>query len=432
MKKRVVAMALAAAMALSLSACGEEGASTPPESDPAAESSLTTPSETPPQETEPPEELSSELRGIAYCVCNYSFVLFQAREASSEDYELIRSEEGALPFASDVYTNKDEARAASVLLTRHADDFLDNLSFDDLNRKRPEEISYPGGWEPLYEEFQDILADVNAAEAVVDTLEEAFPLVQVSDSDSVIFSENGSEVRFTGFTLEEGRIFVNFHVSNQNLDNKKLYFSLQGAAANYTDLGVGPDTNINEVIAGEELDLSLLVPTNIFQSTLDALGLTVQATPIEVLTFRYKVQVGSDGEQVEKTAELKTAQYQGLTLESFLGAQVGTLSIGNFSANVYAKTTDTGVVAFAVNNVAFDMEKAFYAYVNGKEAKGLNERNVSTISQDGAVQIFFMTAKADDELRREYEIGSSDPLEIAVGWPANEPEGSDPVVIYSK
>lgn len=373
------------------------------------------------------EEMSDEEMNLFTLVLNYCLELQGAANNGNEEKML--SAEAINAFTKKFLRDDDSVRAAAELLSNRTSEFL-SFSTEDIAASfdSPAKFPYPGGWSAFYGEFQTIKANYTA---VIDTAEKAFQAIEVSDS--VIYNENGVEFSFTGLTINESRVRFNFHVSNQNSDNKKVIIYFTSFSANHLGLDMISPLSLNEaangLVAGEEADIACEVNISQFGSIVEKYGETFQTMPIETLTVYYTIRVGSDSEDEEKIAELKTSLYHEGDIEAFRGTYVGSTTAYGQNVDIYAKSGDFGIVAVAVNVGNDSCYGLPDTSVNGKDANALNTvynfwNGMGGYPGDNI--IIFHTAKTDEEIRKECEVGNSETLEITVEY------GNTPVVIYSK
>ena len=447
--KQIIALAVALALALSLAACGgkadkpaETGTPKPEQTQPIPPTAAAEPSAL---QTEQAEELSDEERILREAVFEYCVYLYNGVENAfyGDDTllkEVTEEEYTFLDVGFYCFGEENSARAFAALMAKHVDEFASAMDpevggFFDAG---PDGIAYPGGWDAFYREFQALKVDALASAAVVDTVQEAFQALEVPASDRVIYQENGVEFSFTGCTADVERITFQFHISNQNPDNKKVSVFFSSASANGLSVGDSSLLSFNKGVGGlpvgEEADISCVVDIHSFEAILKMLGLTVETAPIQTLAFDYQIQIGSDAELEEKHAELKTSAYQGGSLEAAWGDKIGSAAVAGNTLDIYAKQGGFGIVALAVNRGEGACTGSIGTSVNGKNADGLNEggsgrsaaAGTRLVVYPGNAGILFYTEKTDEEIRREYEIGGSETMEITVSY-----DGTS-VVVYSK
>ena len=476
MKKRVLAMALAAALLLALAACGGQtndnpgGTQTPSGGTQTQQPAQTqTPAETQtPTETQDPagtetpaapaatnrpvEEMSEEERMVLNAVCTYlqrvagstgldpAIIAEMKAEFTSEAFirsicaEVLqwRMEEAGVEAAAELMLDR-----AGEIIELAADMGIDNLMYT-INME-PQNVPVPGGWDAFYREYETVKARVEAAIAVIDTAAEAFPAIELADS-AVLYRANGVELTFTGCTVSGNTIYFNFHVSNQNPDNKKVsvLFSLISVNSlrlnDPSSLSFATHRGVGNLAVGEEADISCpCAATADYELMLSRLGETVETMPIETLDFAYSLQIGSNSEAEEMTAGLRTTLYREGDVEALLGTYVESISYNGQNIDIYAKHGDFGIAAVAVNTGVKDCSDFLYANVNGRRVGNLNRithtvgmlMGTTSVSPNGA-EIVFYTDMTDGDLRKEYEIGSSELLEISLDYCGAN------VVVYSK
>lgn len=461
--KKALSCVLIAAIVLTLAACGAKQTDSAP-SAPSANNSPTSTEQTPPDDAaEPPasqqaeqtpeaaveaapaeilslDDMSEEEYSLLNCVFGYCDCLADVLYSGGSEEQLaeVTSEEfiGQHTFSC-LYAILDETGidAASTLLANHTSDFISLLSamggydaFMDTYGYSPESFPYPGGWSSLYSEFQTRKADALAASlSVIDTPEKAFQAIEISAADRVMYHENGVEITFTGCTISSDRVNFNFHVSNQNPDNKKVSLYFSDISINRLIIAkASGDRGLDGLTSGEEADVVCTRYLNQLTRLLEKFGETVETMPIETLTFKYSLQIGSDSEKEQQRAELKTALYREGDIEALWGDYVGSFPKEGENIDIYAKSGDFGVVAVAVNVGASPRIVSFTTCINGKKAAKLNETDDTLSFDPGDSQIIFSTPKTDEEIRKEYEVGNSELLQITFEY------FDTSVVVYSK
>ena len=425
--KRIFALTLALAMVLSLAACGGKTTDQPSSNNtiPTTQNDLGTDGSVSEPDVEQNRELSEDENILIDLVTAYCYELYLT-DGDEEALKYITSDEGISNFAQGL-PDEDSALAAAKLLSKYAMELFSTLDPDS-----PENIVYPGGWDAFYSEYLAFKLDASAAIAVVDTVEEVFQTVAVSEN--MIYNENGVEFVFAGCMVEGDQIWFNFHLSNQNPDNKKVFVSFNSVSADGFELENGTMLEFNSrnpaaegIAVGEEADISCVGHTYQFENVLEKLGETIETMPLGTLSFCYDFKIGSDSEYEKKLSELKTSLYREGDIEAFRGTYVGSATAGSNSIDVYTKSGSFGITSIAVNTGEDNYGGFIHTFVNGKPADELNAiPNTMTGVYPGGSIIVFHTDKTDEELRKEYEIGSSEILEITVAY------GDTSVLVYSK
>lgn len=479
MKKRILTLALAAALVLSLAACGGQtndnpgGTQTPgTQQTPPAGTQTQQPVQTQqPTETQEPsagtdapaaptvtnrplEEMPVEERVVLETIA-YGYLMELVNtggdpgaiaEMTSEAFIRYFCQNANLSYGS----GEANKGAFTELMLNHAGDFAKLVTGADYDTivntivNEPQNVPFPGGWDAWYREYETIKARIEAEIAVIDTAAEAFPAIQFT-GDSMIYNENGVEFYYTGCTVEGGEVRFHFHVSNQNPDNKKVFIAFSSLSVNGLEFastatfGVNKNNTYNSAInngltVGEETDIICTgqSPAN-YELLLSRLGETVVTTPIETVVIGYSIKVGSNSEAQEKTVEFKTSLYHEGDLDGLFGTYVGSVSDRGQNIDIYAKQGEFGITAVAVNTGDQACADFLYTNINGQRNNSLNQihhtvgvlMGTTTVSPNGA-EIIFYTDVSDGELRKQYEIGNSELLEISIDY-----FGST-VVIYSK
>lgn len=473
MKKRILSLALAAMLLLSLAACGGQTNDTPggtqtpgTQQTPPAGTQTQQPAQTqePPAESQTPaapaatnrplEEMSMEERVVLETI-TYGYLMEMVNtggdpgaiaEMTSEAFIRYFFQNTNLSYGS----GEANKGAVTELVLNHAGDFAKLVTGADYDTimntivNEPQNVPFPGGWDAWYREYETIKARIEAEIAVIDTAAEAFPAIQFT-GDSMIYKENGVEFYYTGCTVEGGEVRFQFHVSNQNPDNKKVFIAFSSLSVNGLEFastatfGVNKNNTYNSAInngltVGEETDIICTgrSPAD-YELLLSRLGETVVTMPIETVTIGCSIKVGSNSEAEEKTVEFKTTLYHEGDLDGLFGTYVGSVSDRGQNVDIYAKHGEFGITAVAVNTGDQACSDFLYANINGKRDNGLNQihhrvgmlMGTTIVSPNGA-EIVFYTDVTDEQLRKENEIGNSELLEISIDYCGAN------VVIYSK
>ena len=317
-----------------------------------------------------------------------------------------------------------------------------------------------------YNEYETLQTDyLNQYNAGEQSKEQSFSSIEVQDN--ILYDENGVKITYTGAEVSEDNKYLNFsfHISNQNSDNKKATVMLKSASINgilfmideRRDLGNGDF----DILAGEEKDMEFEKSGYIddYTAKLPLLGESIDTLPVETLSFLYTIKIGKDAEEEVKLAELKTTKYNDGDLNGLFGTCVaeGHDEKSN-GISVYIKTGDFGVTATAVSardytninyfeydvpyssNVSLSFNGNVYTGTFGMSPDeltktGLTYSVASATVYPGSAALLCSMNLTDDiiqNLRREYEVGNSEPIEITLDYLQDNLGQSIPAVIYSE
>ena len=306
-------------------------------------------------------------------------------------------------------------------------------------------------------------AETEPEETEPQTPEEMFKerLLSLSFEDGTIYNENGVTVTCSGFDADRVETWCRseeepvlwFDVSNQNPDNKKLNFYIESVDSVFVNdrdypiyakfehdpaYGSGDYCTVE---AGSESPAAIRLSgvDNLIKNYINVanlLDVDVADFPIETITIKYQIQVGSDSEYELRSATLKTSEYKDGDFTKYLGEKIQTVTMEEIEmfpdVDVYKKQTDDGIV---ISLVAADngekygtMEGSVDVMLNGKRVDDSYNFNCKQIDgnydNSGAVSVpdipaggwgvIFKMSKTDDEIRKMYEIPNSEPLEIAL------------------
>ncbi len=264
-------------------------------------------------------------------------------------------------------------------------------------------------------------------------------LLSLSFEDGTVYDENGMTVTCEGIedyfepadSSMRGAILT-LNVSNQNPDNKQMFFEIQDVhwnglaytASNYWDYstrglksGSEDKAYIYFSIYGVYGEYSAYEP---LEESLNGLGIDISQYPIETVTIRYRVMVGSDSEWEERTAVLKTNEYQDGDFTKYLGEKVGSLTDSGNEYDLYVKNLSPGIIASLIltSDVKAEEYPTPWVYVNGEYmgvAYAINDERIQEAYPGAASLIYHMT-DTDDELRKENEIPNDEPIEIQLDF----------------
>lgn len=439
-------------------------------------SSDTEPTETS-EETDPnaisKEEFKQAFTGLSYEVINmHSY-------GEDVDDDLFNK------MGTSFFGEGNEGAALSQLLKKYCPTMIE--AFDALDDEAKDEFFNSDIYssdsilsvnlDDVYNEFKSLQEDLAAQRDQEQQLYASFNIPDVTDN--VLYDEDGVKVTYTGANFkdysESGRC-MNFtvHISNQNPDNKKATVVLDYAALNgltviengvdFSDLYVA-DGNY-DVLAGEERDLtfedtsSMSVET--YMQRLSLLGESTDTLPVETLSFAYTIRVGKDAEWEARIAELKTSEYRDGDLDGLFGTCVAEGTESSENIGIYVKTGEFGVTVVAVNNRRENLEPASgvtwshndgstysnngQVLFNGNDItdylftevettyNGMNSLLSNAVHPGQASILLSMDFNEDviGNLRRQYEVGNSEPVEITLNYLEDRLGQPIPAVIYSE
>ncbi len=432
-----------------------------------------------PETTASPEELSNEEAEFrqTFWYGSIQQMLMMHADGMSDD---------ELFGLADSWFNIDEGDGMSAIIQMIKDYFLKAVKeFDALDDESKAEYSgvLAAGsyWGPdpfttdvilsinlkdAYKDFEtrkaDYLEKYNAGEQ---SKELAFSSIEVQDN--IVFDENGVTITYTGAVLSDDNKNLNFgfHITNNNPDNKRATVMLKCAAINgilfmtdgRRDFGNGDF----DILVGEEKDLTFEKSGNIesYSSLLPLLGESIETLPVETLSFLYTVKIGKDAEEEVKLAELKTTKYSESDISGLFGTCVAEgHDEKSTGVSIYVKSGDFGVTATAVNTrdytninyfeydvpyssaVSLSFNGNVYTGTFGMSPDDIAKTGViyqvpsATVYPGGAVILCSMNMTDDTlmNLRREFEVGNSDPVEITLDYLQDNLGQPIPAVIYSK
>ena len=475
MKKRALTILLCATLILSLVACGGGGKtdSTEPPSNSTsgtqqnagqADGPTAEPVETKPSETEPtasPEELSEEemeFREIFWYGYIQNMLMMHADGMSDEEifaeidsWQRFEKDDGKSVFPQMI---KD-------YFPKMATDF-DTLG-DEEKGKCYETDPFTVGTvlsvslKDAYNDFEarksDYLNQYNSGEQ---SKELAFSSIEVLNN--VIFDENGVKITYTGAEMSDDNKYLNFsfHITNNNPDNKRATVMLKCASINgilfmtdgRRDIGNGDF----DILVGEEKDIEFEKQGAIedYIAKLPLLGESIETLPVETLSFVYTVKIGKDADEEVRLAELKTTKYNESDLDGLFGTCVAEgHDEESEGISVYVKSGDFGITAIAIStrdhtDSYFEFDVLYTANVslsfngnayNMTPEHGITYAGPSLTAYPGTATILFSMNMTDDilqNLRREFEIGNSEPIEITLDYLHDRLGQTIPAVIYSK
>ncbi len=317
-----------------------------------------------------------------------------------------------------------------------------------------------------YKDFEtrkaDYLEKYNAGEQ---SKELAFSSIEVQDN--IVFDENGVTITYTGAVLSDDNKNLNFgfHITNNNPDNKRATVMLKCASINgilfMTDGRRDYGTGDFDILVGEEKDMEFEKPGYVddYIAELPLLGESIETLPVETLSFLYTVKIGKDAEEEAKLTELKTTKYNESDINGLFGTCVAEgHDEKSEGVAVYVKSGDFGVTATAVStrdytninyfeydvpyaaNVSLSFNGNVYTGIYGMAPDELSKTGLTysaasaTVYPGGAVILCNMNITDDiiQNLRREFEIGNSEPVEITLDYLQDNLGQPIPAVIYSK
>ena len=483
MRKRALSIILCVAMVISVTACGGGGKTDPeppandgetrqtvgqvdeqPEEPTEPAEEVTEPAEEPnePEPTASPEELSEEemeFREIFW----YGYIqnVLNEHDAGISDDEIFAEIDSWQSF------EKDDGRAVFPQMIK---DYFPKMTeeFDTLS---DEEKGNCYGIDPFtasdilsvnlkdaYNDFEtrkaDYLEKYNAGEQ---SKELAFSSIEVQDN--IVFDENGVTITYTGAVLSDDNKHLNFgfHITNNNPDNKRATVILKCASINgilfMTDGRRDYGTGDFDILVGEEKDMEFEKPGYVddYIAELPLLGESIETLPIETLSFLYTVKIGKDADEEVKLTELKTTKYNESDSNGLFGTCVAKgHDEKSEGISVYVKSGDFGVTAIAVstrdytniNYFEYDVpySSAVSLSFNGNVYNETPEHGITysgsflTVYPGGSVILCSMNMTDDiiQNLRREYEVGNSEPVEITLNYLQDRLGQPIPAVIYSK
>ena len=217
-----------------------------------------------------------------------------------------------------------------------------------------------------------------------------------------------------------------------------------------------------DILVGEEKDMEFEKPGYVddYIAELPLLGESIETLPVETLSFLYTVKIGKDAEEEVKLTELKTTKYNESDINGLFGTCVaeGKDDKGSEGVAVYVKSGDFGVTATAVStrdytninyfeydvpyaaNVSLSFNGNVYTGAFGMSPDDMAKTGIigyvpsATVYPGGAVILCSMNMTDDiiQNLRREYEVGNSEPVEISLNYLQDRLGQPIPAVIYSK
>ncbi|MBR0093411.1 MAG: hypothetical protein IJP92_17120 [Lachnospiraceae bacterium] len=337
----------------------------------------------------------------------------------------------------------DAQKAAAAVLAPHAGQLMELVG--QAGYISPDYAFYDllasGGldFEALYDSFS---SGREASAAIPDTPQKALADIRVPDP--VLFDQDGVRVTFDGCTTDGEDVMSHaaflFTVENNNPDNKKFFLGMKAFGVNgivlenigslHTDTGGWYEYDGLE--SGETLHLKAEAQYGLtLARACDALGIAAADFPIETVTFVFDARVGSDNEFERMNVVCKTEAWQNESFRNAFGEYAGTISNHAHydvltELDVYGKMDDKGLMAvlcpskelgdpFAIGDYP---ETSWISFaVNGKQAyptAGLGEEGGWTDTAYLYPGFVYVTRLylTEDELRKQLEIGNSEPMEI--------------------
>lgn len=463
MSKRVLSILICAALILSLGACGggQNDGPEPPESTggsqqtpsgeqppkpsasdaPTEDHDVTEPPESDTPETEapeteptsPPEEITWEQRDFFDLFLGFMGELLMIHADNMEvNDELIDSRwEFDLDDSTSVVLQM--WKKYYPVFAEKFDAMGDNAKQEafGVNADNLSEL-FSVDWKDLYAEYETLRSEFENTNIPMEDV-----LTALSFSDGVMCDERGVKVTFKGFRLEDnGTLFMNFDVSNQNEDNKKLFIDKMYVAVNGLVCGTYGGMYVTltppeGMEVGTDSAVALPISGSTIMEEIYALGETTSSFPIETVSFWFSLKIGSNSEQESRVVTLKSSAYQDGSFVKYLGDMAGSATSGGMSYDIYVKRGDFGMIVtgVATSDVPEPVNPAFPdTTLNGNNVflyEGSFAR--SNFVWANTCVVLLQITKTEEELRKENEIGNSEPFEIALKFM----EG-DTVVIYSK
>lgn len=283
-------------------------------------------------------------------------------------------------------------------------------------------------------------------------------IFNLSIEDPVFYNENGVTLTFDGF--ENRTIYdrvLKIKVENNNPDNKKVCVQIHHVAINNmlsysweSEWQLDNEDDEGFLLAGESGEITVssiqyhpsISGTDIMFYEWQQERLEIPDDKVHTVGIYFNIQIGTDGEGEERTAILKTKNYEEGYLESYYGDYVTSVEVptrmesylwnyegvsakdyninmdGKGIVDIYKKNTESGIV-FVLKNTD---EELIYDYsirflVNGEDITEVNDKAdnayVNLLMGNGGIDIYEVAATAG-EIRSAFEIGNDVPLELAM------------------
>ena len=316
--------------------------------------------------------------------------------AFESEEEYIR---GVCQYSAGSISNAERQEKATEVFTNHFWEIADN--YDSVG------CIYPD-WETLYNEYASGSTVTNATHEV--SITESVASLGVANE--TIFDEDGVQITLTDVKVENENLLAFYFKVVNNSDNKRVSAEITTPCINgFTPVPTGTNCSL---LAGDTEVLKLSIGTNMIDTIWNAYGETISSAPIETIGVYYTTRIGSSSDSVNHYTEIKTSYYNGGT--SMYGTKVGScesqfagLSHESVSVTIdcYRKDVNNGIVITAV--APTDVLNCY-----GDIMVFCKGNNLGYVGGSGWVKhgTAYVEISTEDNLRRENEVGSSEPLEL--------------------
>lgn len=273
----------------------------------------------------------------------------------------------------------------------------------------------------MFNEFMSYMPTEEAGNAT--TALAAF--TQLKLEQNTLYNEGGVTITYDGCETADyaGSTTVYFTLVNNNPDNKKVSFGLNSMNVNGIALSPKGALYAESVESGKTVSMNGVLSLNSVDKVMEVLGTNIAETPIQTVGFDFSVRIGSNSDVEFKSAILEAIPHADVDMESLFGNYITSVevegSLAPSTVDIYAKWDERGLVVVLKTDDCHETSLQPYVSLQANEIS-LNAEDLTgkyKVIYPSGYLLLYVNA-TEDEMRRQCEIGNSEPLCITmrIGW----------------